>query len=201
MLSTPPAFVLSQDQTLHKKQRNLTTDSQKNKTTPNPHNENPKQPKQNNPQQAIPKKHTIQTHKEPKQSLKTSTHYQVLKHHTHTPNHHTTTAQQPERGNHPSILTNHNPVKPTRPQPANTPKQHHHTTPDQTAQHPAATRKNNTHPHHTRTNQMAVTLFTSKENRGMTPYVASVTNGNGLQFCEANTQVVSGAAEDLRTTN
>ncbi|WP_223149110.1 hypothetical protein, partial [Changpingibacter yushuensis] len=41
--------------------------------------------KQNNPQQAIPKKHTIQTHKEPKQSLKTSTHYQVLKHHTHTP--------------------------------------------------------------------------------------------------------------------
>lgn len=71
VLSTPPAFVLSQDQTLHKKQNNC------------------RQPK-TGPPKPDPKQagHAAEPPKRPDDTIVIHTHYQAINHHTHTPHTH-----------------------------------------------------------------------------------------------------------------
>ena len=96
VLSTPPAFVLSQDQTLQTKPTKpgpnqpqtqpARTQSQynspENQTRPNPtpQQRGPGKPKQNKPQ----KPHTTKIMRSPQgHGIKNMTHYRVLKQHTH----------------------------------------------------------------------------------------------------------------------
>ena len=77
VLSTPPAFVLSQDQTLQTKQKSEKQSPGPTRTHPN--RQAQAKPKQNKAHQPNPNRPSQRTH----YGIKNMTHYRVLKQHTH----------------------------------------------------------------------------------------------------------------------